>query len=258
MPKPVRDFDLWPDGYASFCCEGEDSLQVSDQPVQNFGFNLRKSLDNDMGDCHLIAIRDDEAGALGIYPPNIIQYSTEGHQNPTSLYKTGELTLWLKPPYTWNVPILWSQMLSMLWDPYNISPYDDVRIGFYPGEAESMPSTLYWWTGSSFSPFPATSLPALGQPLTAVNTIQLMSGDKLSYALYIKKNPTRAVEGGGFITHNFTVTYSEAGLMYPVPIGGPYNNTDHLEVHCAVGAIKLINTLGRTLNGMKVVITPAI
>lgn len=257
MPKPVRDFDLWPDGYASFCCEGEDSLQVTDQPAQNYVFTLRKSIDHDMGDCHLIAIRDDGSGALGIYPPNIIQYSTESYQNPTSLYKTGKLILWLKPPFTWQVPLLWSQMLSMTWDSYNIDSFDDVRIGFFPGESPTMPPTLYWWTGTSFTPFPAVDLPTLGQPLTAVNNIQLLAGEKLSYALYIRKDPVRAVEGGGFITHNFTVTYTDAGLMYPVPIGGTSNNTDHLEVHCAPGAIKIINTLGRTLNGMKVVITPA-
>lgn len=257
MTKQIRDFDLWPDGYASFCCEGEDSLWVSDQPVQNYAFDLRKSIDHDMGDCHLIAIRDDGNGALGIYPPNIIQYSEEGYQNSVSLYKTGSITLWLKPPFTWQVPLLWGQMLSMLWDPYDISPYDDVKIGFFPGESPTMPTTLYHWTGTAFTPFPASALPTVGQPLTAVNSIQLVTGDKLSYALYIHKSPSRATEGPGYITHNFTVTYTDAGLMYPVPIGGPFNNTDHLEVHCAVGAVKIINTLGRTLGGLKAVITPA-
>lgn len=257
LTQVAEDFDLWPDGYASFCLEGEDSLWVTDRPVQDYDFSLRKSIDYGMGGCRAFAIRDDGKGALGVVNPNIIRYSSVSHMNTVTAYKTGETVLWLREPYMWKVPLTWSQMLSMNWEGYDIGAYDDVRIGFFPGGSATLPSTLYTWDGMNFSPFPASDLPVFGQPLSTVNSIQLVTGDRLSYAIYIKKSTEKAFERGGII-HNFNVTYKNAGLMYPVPIGGPYNTSDHAEVQCASGAVKIINTLGRTLNGLKLVATPAI
>lgn len=253
----AEDFDLWPDGYASFCLEGEDSLWVTDRPVSDYDFVLRKSIDYGMGGCRAFALRDDGKGALGVVDPDLIRYSGTSQMDTITAYKTGETVLWLREPYCWKVPLTWSQMLSMAWKAYDTGAYDDIRIGFFPGGSATLPSTLYSWDGMNFNPFPASDLPVFGQPLSTVNSIQLVTGDKLSYAIYIKKSPSKALEKGS-ITHNFTVTYKNAGIMYPVPIGGPYNNTDHVEVQCASGAIKIINTLGRTLNGLKLVATPAI
>lgn len=257
LTKIAKDFDIWNDGYASFCFDNEDSLWASDRPAQDPSFEVHKSIDKDMGDCTSFALRDDGYGALGVVPPAIIRYSTNTQMNTVTAYKTGETTIWLKSPNHWTVPLSWSQMLSMLWENYSINAYDDVRIGFFPGDSPTLPNTLYRWEASGFVPFNATELPIMGQTLETANGIQLMTGDKLSYAIYIKKAKDKALQQGS-ITHNFTVAYKNAGLMYPVPIGGPYNNTDHVEVQCASGTIKIINTIGRVLNGLKLVATPAI
>lgn len=259
LPQVVKDFDLWPDGYASFAIDGEDSLWVSDRPVNDLAFTVRKSRDLNMGDCSIFALTDDGNGALGVVPPNVIRRATHSYMSPITVYKTGETIIWLRGSYAWQVPLTWGQVLSMLWEAYDINPsaYDDVRIGFFPGSEPTLPTTLYRWTGTTFTPFPSADISTLGQPITAVNTIQQVTGEQLSYAIYIKKSAAKALNRG-YITHNFNVTYRNAGLMYPVPIGGPFNNTDHIEVHCGTGILTVINTLGRTLNGVRLVATAAV
>ena len=258
LSKTGVDFDLWPDGFASIIFEGEDSLWVTDRPVWSSGYILRKSIDNKMASCTSFALHSNGvAGGAGLVEPDLIQHSLISRQGTTPLYKTGEVTAWLRSPYSIQVPPLWSQLLSMAWEDYDISAYDDVRIGFYPGDEPSMPDVLYTWTGTGFAPFPTSDLPSIGQPLTAVNTITLMTNEKLSYAIYIKKGKKRALETG-HITHNFNVTYTNTGVMYPVPFGGPDDSSSHLVVQCGNGAITVKNTLGRTLNGVKLVATPAV
>lgn len=257
LPRVAVDFDLWPDGYASIIFKDEDSLWVTNQPVWTADYTFRPSIDNRMAGCTSFAIRPNDLGGLGLVEPNLVRYSMISKQNPTDFYRTGEVTLWLRAPYCLQVSPLWSQLLNITWEDYDISAYDDVRIGFYPGDAPTLPDTLYTWTGSAFVAFPASDLPTVGQPLTAINTIQLMTNEKLSYAIYIKKGKKRALEKG-YIVHNFTATYTNTGYMHPVPFGGPSTSSDHLEIQCGVGAIRIKNTLGRNLQGVKLVATPAV
>ena len=151
----------------------------------------------------------------------------------------------------------WSQVLAMTWKDMDISPYDDIRIGFYPGDHPTLPATLYSWDPSNgFEPFDSADLKHIGQPIDIVDTMQLLGDTTLSYAIYISKHKAMALHQG-FLTHNFLVRYKTADRMYPVPISGP-SLGEHVLVKCGVGALEVTNNLNRTLDGLKLVVVPAV
>jgi hypothetical protein len=257
LPKIAKDFDVWPDGFVSIAFEGESPLYISDTRVSNSTYTWVPSIDRDMGMCKCFAIQPTGRGALGIERGNTFRHATISVQNKTKIYAAGETTLWLKSTFAWNISPFWSQILSMQWEDYDISPYNDVRIGFYPGDHATIPDTLYSWDPvTGFVPFASSDLKDVGQPLSVVNSMQLSGDQTLSYAIYIKKDLGLSLNRG-HIVQNFLCRYKTADWMHPVPIGGP-SNSGHMLVKCGVGALTLTNNLGRDLNGLKLVVVPTV
>lgn len=257
LPKVAKDFDIWPDGFVSIAFEGESPLYVSDTGVFNNTYTWVPSLDREMGMCTCFAIQPTGRGALGIERGNTFRHATISIQDRTKVYAAGETTLWLRSSFAWRISPFWSQILSMHWEDYDITPYDDVRIGFYPGDHATIPDTLYSWDATNgFTPFAADDLKNVGQPLSVVDSMQLLGDQTLSYAIYIKKDLGLSLNRG-HIVQNFLCRYKTADWMYPVPIGGP-SNSGHILVKCGVGALTLTNNLGRDLNGLKLVVVPTV
>lgn len=261
LPLPMigKDFDLWPDDHISIIFDGEQQIYSSDKPIWDPSYTFIKGVDDSFGFCDHFALGDASLGfaGLGVKPSNVTWQAPNAQTTASPVYACGEETIWVKSPFAFHVNPLWSKVTAMSWENYDISPYDDVRIGFYPSKMNTMPAQLYRWNGTDFdSPYPASDLPLVGQPLATLNTISLPGNTDFSYAIYIKK-PTTSMLKQGFIVHNFKLTYQLADAMYPVPIGGPAN-TDHLLVKCTPGILTLENNLGRDLDGVKVVAIPAL
>lgn len=259
LPQVAKDFDLWDDNYISISFDGMPKLCTSTLPVTDPAYSFKSSIDLSMGDCSYFAISQDGfGGALGIKPtPGHCWYAPIVCRDKTPIYAYGETTIWLSPDTAWHLSPLWDKVWAIDWDSYDLSIYDDVRIGFYPAEYYKLPDVLYKWTGSGFgSSFPSSEIAIQGQSLAEVANIELPGGSVFSYAIYIRKAKEHVLETG-FITHNFRFTYRDAASMYPVPLGGPAN-PDHLLVKCIPGSVILNNTLGRPLTGLRLAVTPAV
>lgn len=257
LPGIAKDFDLWNDGFVSIAFEGELPLYVSDMAVFNNNYSWIPSIDSEMGMSLCFAIQPEGRGALGIEMGNTYRHATLSVQNPAKVYSSGETIIWLRSSFAWKVSPFWGQVLSMRWEDYDISPYEDIRIGFYPGDQATLPDTLYSWDDTQgFIPFRSDELKNLGQPISIVNNMQLLGDQTLSYAIYIKKSAGAALSQG-FLVHNFLCRYKTADWMYPVPIAGP-SIGDHVLVKCGIGALTITNNLGRPLDGLKLVVVPAV
>lgn len=257
LPKVAKDFDLWNDGFVSIAFETERSLWVSDTGVFNDTYILAPSIDMEMGMCSCFAINPEGRGGLGLERNSTLRHATISMQTPAPIYSSGETVIWLRSSFAWRVNPFWSQILAMTWKDMDISPYDDIRIGFYPGDHPTLPATLYSWDPSNgFEPFDSADLKHIGQPIDIVDTMQLLGDTTLSYAIYISKHKARALHQG-FLTHNFLVRYKTADWMYPVPISGP-SLGEHVLVKCGVGALEVTNNLSRPLDGLKLVVVPAV
>lgn len=259
LPQVAKDFELWDDNYISVAFEDVATLCRSKTPIWDPDYTFEASIDLSMGDCSCFAIAQDGiGGALGIKPsPGQCWYAPIACRDKTPVYAYGSTTLWLSPAGAWKVSPIYAKVWDLAWEDYDLSVYDDVRIGFYPGTFLTMPDILYKWTGTSFGvSFPSDMIASQGQTLAELANIELPGDTDFSYAIYLRKEKENALKTG-HITHNFTFSYREASLMYPVPIGGP-TNTGHLLVKCTPGTIVLTNTLGRTLSGLKLAVTPAV
>lgn len=260
LPQVAKDFDLWDDNYVSISFAGMAKLCTSTLPISDPDYKFKESIDLSMGDCSYFAIaQDGMGGALGIKPtPGHCWYAPMVFRDQTKIYACGETVLWLTPSAAWTTDTLWGKVWDIKWEDCDLAVYDNVRIGFYPGTYHQLPAQLYRWTGTGFgNPFPSSELATQGQSLSDIENVELPGDFKLSYAIYLSK-PKENVLERGYIVHNFTFTYQEIGTMYPVPIGGPHNSSDHLLVRCAQGTILLCNTLGRDLTGLKLSVTPAV
>lgn len=257
LPKVAKDFDLWDDGVVSVAFDGELPLYISDTGVFNSTYTWVPSIDSEMGMCLCFAIHPTGRGALGIERGGTFRHATLSIQDQTKVYASGEAVLWLRSSFAWKISPFWSQILSMAWEDYDIAPYDDVRIGFYPGDHATMPDTLYSWDPTlGFVPFDSDDLKNVGQPISVINSMQLLGDQTFSYAIYIRKNQGLSLTRG-HIVHNFLCHYKTADWMYPVPISGP-SIGDHILLKCGVGALTITNNLGRPLDGLKLVVVPAV
>lgn len=260
LPQVAKDFELWDDNYVSIAFDGVASLCRTDRPVWDLDYKFEASIDLSMGDSSYFAIAmDGYGGSLGVKEiPSHFWFAPIVRRDLTKVYAHGETTLWLLPDVAWHISPLWAKVWDLFWEDYDISVYDDVRIGFYPGgKFYSMPPILYKWTGTSFgSTFPSSDLATNGQTLAELSNLELPGDLDFSYAIYLKKDRVNVLKSG-HIVHNIHCTYQEATMMYPIPLGGP-SNPDHLLVKCTPGTIILSNTLGRDLTGLKLAVTPVV
>lgn len=259
LPQVAKDFELWEDNYISVAFDGVAQLCKSTKPVWDIDYAFVASIDLSMGDCSYFAIAmDGYGGSLGIKPtPSHFWYAPIVKKDTTKLYAYGETTLWVTPDSAWHVSSLWSKVWDLAWEDLDLSVYDTVRIGFFPGTYYTLPSVLYKWTGSGFgSTFPSSELATNGQTLYDIAGIELPGDSDFSYAIYLKKSKEFTLQTG-YIVHNIRCTYKEATMMYPVPLGGP-SNAGHLLVKCTPGTVLLTNTLGRDLTGLRLAVTPVV
>ena len=259
LPQIAKDFELWEDNYVSISFDGVAKLCKSKTPIWDPTYTFEASIDLSMGDSSYFAIAQDGiGGALGIKPtPGHCWFAPIVCRDQTPIYACGSTILWLSPDVAWNVSPFYAKVWNIQWEDYDLSVYEDVRIGFYPGKYLTLPNILYKWTGSSFgASFPSSNLATQGQTLAELANIELPGDSDFSYAIYLSKTKDNALRTG-HITHNFLYTYQEASMMYPVPLGGPHN-PDHLLVKCTPGTILLTNVLGRKLTGLKLSVTPAV
>lgn len=257
LPKIGKDIELWTDNHVSISFEKEPMLYVSTKPVDHpGGYSFVESIDNGMGGSNFFAIRDDGKGGFGVRPGNAFWKGMISSDVVIPIYATGEAIYWLKSPFAWHVSPFWSSAFEIDWESYDITAYDDVRIGFYPGVHASLPAELYRWDGGGFVPFPSKDLPLLGQPLSAVQNLRLEGDTDFSYAIWVKKSDDRAKQSG-HITQNFVCKYKNADYMYPVLMAGPDVDKAVL-VKCAPHRILIKNTLDRDLDGLKLVVAPAV
>lgn len=256
LPKIGKDIELWADNHVSISFEHQQKLSISTRPVDHpMGYAFKESIDDSMGDCNCFAIRDDGKGGLGIKTGNVFWKAVLSSDVVLSIYSHGEAIYWLKSPFAWHVSPLWSSVFDIAWESLDLTAYDEVRIGFYPGKMAELPDELFRWDNGQFVPFPSKDLPLLGQPLTAIQDIYLEGNTDFSYALWVKKGLDKVTKSG-HMTQNFIIMYRKANTMYPVPIAGP--GVDNAVVlKCVPDHIIIENTLNRDLNGLKLIIALA-